>query len=129
MRGSARAVAGLFGGPEPTEATPPGAAEPAIAFSAKIPFASASLRLPGPGAVGSLGPVRLTLPTGPLYYGGLGALAIAGALDPAIAAGAALAGVTFGRRLLRGPVPQVSRSDEQAAFAHHAKSNGAAPSS
>ncbi len=128
VRGPARAVAGVFGGTEPAQATT-GAGEPAVAFSARIPFASASLRLPGPGAVGTLGPVRVTLPTRGLYYGGLGALAITGALDPMVAAGAALAGVAFGRRLLRGSIPEAGRSDEVAAPAPHATSNGAAPAS
>jgi hypothetical protein len=121
-------VAGAFGGTEPAAPTS-GAREPAAAFSAKIPFASASLRLPGPGAVGTIGPVRVTLPTGALYYGGLGALAITGALDPMVAVGAALAGVAFGRRLFGGPVPEVGPAGEQARSTPHATDNGAAPSS
>jgi hypothetical protein len=120
-------VAGVFGGTEPEAA--PGAREPAAAFSAKLPFASASLRLPGPGAVGTVGPVRVTLPTGALYYGGLGALVIAGALDPVVGVGAALAGVAFGRRLLRDPAPEVGPSGEPAPSTPRPKSNGAAPSS
>lgn len=47
----------------------------------ELPFFSASLTLPHPGANIRVGPVNMTLPTGYLYYGGLGALAIAGTLE------------------------------------------------
>jgi hypothetical protein len=77
----------------------------------RIPFASASMRVPGPGAVVSIGPVRVTLPTGALYYGGLAALAIGGPLEAPVAVGAALAGAVLGRRWLRGSIPRVSVCD------------------
>jgi hypothetical protein len=80
-------------------------------LTVKVPFASASVRLPGPGAVASVGPVRVTLPTGALYYGGLAALVVGGAMELPMAAGAALAGAVLGRRWLRGAVPEISVFD------------------
>ncbi len=66
----------------------------AVAASVKIPLLSASVSLPGPGAALKVGPAAVTLPTGPLYFVGLGALAAAGVLElpafVALAAGGAL---------------------------------------
>ena len=108
-RNSAKGVGHLFavGGSAPAAAT----AEPVAGMTVKLPFLSGSLQLPGPGAVASVGPVRVTLPTGALYYGGLAALVVGGSLELPVAAGAALAGAVFARRWLRRPVPHVSVFD------------------
>ena len=108
-RGSARGVGRVFAVGEPAPVASDG--EPVAGMTVKLPFVSGSLRLPGPGAVASVGPVRVTLPTGALYYGGLTALVIGGSLELPVAVGAALAGAVFGRRWLRGPVPEVSVYD------------------
>jgi hypothetical protein len=125
-RDTARTVAGVFTGP----ATTTGAAtrEPAVDFTARIPFASASLRLPGPGAVATLGPVRVTLPAGALYYGGLATLVVGGALDLPVAAGAALAGVLFGRRRFGRAVPVISVVGATPGPAPQATNNGSTAS-
>ncbi len=90
------------------------ASGPSVAgVTVKVPFASAALHLPGPGAVASLGPVRVTLPTGALYYGGLAALVVGGALELPVAASAAIVGAVIGRRWLRHPAPQISVFDAE----------------
>lgn len=111
LRGSARAVGGALHGPVPD--ADQRAREPVAGLSISVPFVSASLRLPGPGAVATVGPVRLTLPTGALYYGGLAALVVGGTLELPVAAGAALAGAVLGRRWLRRPVPEINVFDAQ----------------
>lgn len=104
-RGTARAAGNILG----IGAPPPADSEHPVAdVSIRLPFASAELRLPGPGAVASIGPVKVTLPTGALYYGGLAALVLGGALELPVAAGAAIAGAVIGRRWLRRPVPEIS---------------------
>jgi hypothetical protein len=45
-----------------------------------------------------MGPVRVKLPTGALYYGGLVALAAGGAVELPLAAGLAVAGLVVRRR-------------------------------
>ncbi len=90
---------------------PRSAADPVAGPSVKVPLASASLRLPGPGAVVQLGPVQVTLPTGALYYGGLVALVVGGTLELPVAAGAAVAGAVLGRRWLRSTTPTVTAFD------------------
>lgn len=80
-------------------------------LSLRLPLASASIRLPGPGAVAKLGPVQVTLPTGALYYGGLVALVVGGTLELPIAAGAAVAGAVLGRRWLGRTTPTVTAFD------------------
>jgi hypothetical protein len=108
VRGSLSAVGNAIGGPQSDQsAERAGVAEGWI----RIPFATASLRLPGPGAVVSVGPVRVTLPTGALYYGGLATLAIGGSIEAPAAVGAALAGAVLGRRWLRRPLPQLAVCD------------------
>jgi hypothetical protein len=107
---AARASAGALGdalvGPEPGDA---------LSTSAegvdKSPVISAMIRLPGPGATVKLDPLRASLPTGTLYYGGLTLLAVAGAVELPLAVAAALAGALLGRRRLRGPRPQFSLFD------------------
>lgn len=120
LRGSARAVGGALHGPVPDADR--GGREPLAGVSVTVPFVSASLRLPGPGAVATVGPVRLTLPTGALYYGGLAALVVGGTLELPVAAGAALAGAVLGRRWLRRPVPGIDVFDAQPLPAHRAGS-------
>lgn len=124
-RGSARVAGRALGFGEPA---PEGAAgTPVAGLIVKIPFASASVRLPGPGAVATVGPVRVTLPTGALYYGGLAALAAGGALELPVAAGAALAGAVLGRRWLRGPTPEISVYDTEPGAGPHTSRPPAAP--
>jgi hypothetical protein len=84
-----------------------------ITARVKVPLAAAVVNLPAPGAVAKVGPVRVTLPTGALYYGGLAALAVAGTLELPIAAGAALAGAVLGRRWLADPLPRISVFDSE----------------
>ncbi|GAC1444833.1 MAG: hypothetical protein NVSMB55_22530 [Mycobacteriales bacterium] len=81
---------------------------PAAGITMQVPFLSASLRIPAPGAVATVGPVQLTLPTGALYFGGLAALVVLGTVEAPVAAGAALVGAVLGRRWLRRLVPTVS---------------------
>ncbi|GAC1607754.1 MAG: hypothetical protein NVS3B26_02110 [Mycobacteriales bacterium] len=112
-RGAAQAIGAAAVTPDESLTAPKSAA----GLSVKVPFASASVRLPGPGAVASVGPVRVTLPTGALYYGGLVALVVGGTLELPVAAGAALAGAVLGRRWLRGSRPKISLFDSQPAAA------------
>lgn len=111
LRGSARAVGGALQGPVPDADR--GGRDSLAGISVTVPFVSASLRLPGPGAVATVGPVRVTLPTGALYYGGLAALVVGGTLELPVAAGAALAGAVVGRRWLRRSVPGIDIFDAQ----------------
>jgi len=80
--------------PTVTDTAPPSTKRSAVAASIKIPLLSASISLPSPGAALKIGPAALTLPTGPLYYVGLGALAAVGVLKLpgfiALAAGGAI---------------------------------------
>lgn len=85
-----------------------------VAMTLRIPLAAGVVQLPSPGAVATVGPVRVTLPTGALYYGGLVALAFAGALELPVAAGAAVAGALVGRRWLADPLPRISVCDSEA---------------
>jgi hypothetical protein len=84
-----------------------------VSASVRLPFAAASVAVPGPGAVATVGPVTVTLPTGALYYGGLAALVAGGALEAPVAAGAAVAGIVLGRRWFKHPVPTVSVYDSK----------------
>lgn len=74
--------------------------KPLVAIN--LPFVSASLTIPGPGAKASVGPVSVTLPTGVLYYGGVGALAVAGAIEWPIALGLGASGYLYRRFSHRG---------------------------
>jgi hypothetical protein len=94
--------------------------EPVVGFTATLPFMSASLRLPGPGAVAAVGPVRVTLPTGALYYGGLAMLVASGALEVPAAVGAAVSGAVVGRRWLGSRRPGISVFDSAPGGAPHA---------
>ena len=121
-RGAAQALGAAAAAPEESLAAPKSVA----GLTVKIPFASASVRLPGPGAVASVGPVRVTLPTGALYYGGLVALVVGGTLELPVAAGAALAGAVLGRRWLRGTRPSISVFDSEPAATPGPLSDGPA---
>ncbi|TSE01497.1 hypothetical protein FOS14_02825 [Skermania sp. ID1734] len=68
----------------------------------QVPFVSASITVPGPGAAVKVGPVAMTLPTGYLYYGGLGALALAGTIEWPVAATLAAGGFVVDRFRHRG---------------------------
>ncbi|MUL48696.1 hypothetical protein FZI85_19175 [Mycobacterium sp. CBMA293] len=71
--------------------------------SAGSPLLSASLGLPGPGAAIKVGPVGITLPSGYLYYGGLGVLAIAGAIEWPVAAAVGAGTFVAARVFKRAP--------------------------
>ncbi|HEX3828678.1 MAG TPA: hypothetical protein VHV82_15545 [Sporichthyaceae bacterium] len=77
----------------------------------RAPLVSASIRLPGPGAVARVGPVRFTLPPGALYYAGVAALVAGGAVELPVAAGIALVGTLLGRGRLGGLRPSFSLFD------------------
>ena len=95
-------------------AEPSPAAAGVAGVSVRIPFVSASVRLPAPGATAAVGPVTVTLPTGGMYYGGLAVLVVAGAVELPFALAAGAAGALLGRRWLRGLVPSVRIVDTRA---------------
>jgi hypothetical protein len=78
-----------------------------------LPLVSASLRLPRPGAVARVGPVRVKLPPGALYYGGLAMLAVGGAVELPVAAGLAAVGVVLSRGRVGRIRPSVSVCDTE----------------
>jgi hypothetical protein len=99
--------------PEPLrpEKTPTDPAEPSTSTaSIKAPFVSASLTVPGPGAAVKVGPVSMTLPTGYLYYTGLGALAVAGTIEWPVAAALGAGGFLVGQ--LRARTPRSTTADK-----------------
>lgn len=81
------------GSPATTESPP--------AATLNLPFLSARVAIPGQGIDMKAGPVRLSLPTRYLYYGGLGALTVAGAIEWPIAGALAVTGLIVDR--LRTP--------------------------
>lgn len=78
----------------------------APAATLALPFLDAKIAIPGQGIKMKAGPVELSLPTRYLYYGGLGALTVAGAVEWPIAGALAATGLIVGR--LRKPA---SRSE------------------
>ncbi|WP_327150279.1 hypothetical protein [Nocardia sp. NBC_01329] len=62
-----------------------------------LPFLDARVAIPGQGITMKAGPVELSLPTRYLYYGGLGALAVVGAVEWPIAGALAATGLIVGR--------------------------------
>ncbi|MGA6207508.1 hypothetical protein ACPESR_22440 [Nocardia testacea] len=62
-----------------------------------LPHLSAQVAIPGPGIDVKAGPVELSLPTRYLYYGGLGALTVAGAVELPLAGALAAAGLIVDR--------------------------------
>lgn len=91
---------GKTSGSQGKPAGPP-AIEPAPAATLALPFLTAEVAIPGQGIKMKAGPVELSLPTRYLYYGGLGALAVAGAVEWPIAGALAATGLIVGR--LRKP--------------------------
>ncbi|MGW6331738.1 hypothetical protein [Nocardia rhamnosiphila] len=73
----------------------PARAAPAAGLT--LPHLSAEVAIPGRGIDVKAGPVELSLPTRYIYYGGLGALALAGALELPLAAALAAAGLIVDR--------------------------------
>ncbi|MEV3965085.1 hypothetical protein AB0M34_30070 [Nocardia sp. NPDC050193] len=73
----------------------------APAATLALPFFDARVAIPGQGIKMKAGPVELSLPTRYLYYGGLGALTVAGAVEWPIAGALAATGLIVGR--LRKP--------------------------
>ncbi|MBU3062329.1 hypothetical protein KO481_12430 [Nocardia sp. NEAU-G5] len=83
--------------PEP-ESVPASADRPAApAATINLPYLSAEVAIPGPGIRVKAGPVNLAIPTRYLYYGGLGALTIAGAVDWPITGALAATGLIISR--------------------------------
>ncbi|WP_157172082.1 hypothetical protein [Nocardia higoensis] len=62
-----------------------------------LPFFRAEVAIPGPGVKVKAGPINLSLPTRYLYYGGLGALTVAGAVEWPIAGALAATGLVVDR--------------------------------
>lgn len=73
------------------------AAEPPPGATLSLPFLSAEVAIPGPGVSVKAGPINLSLPTRYLYYGGVGALAVAGAVEWPIAGALAATGLVVNR--------------------------------
>ncbi|WP_063058334.1 hypothetical protein [Nocardia sienata] len=69
----------------------------APAASITLPHLSAEVAIPGRGLEVKAGPVELSLPTRYIYYGGLGALAVAGAVELPLAGALAAAGLIVDR--------------------------------
>ncbi|WP_067679526.1 hypothetical protein [Nocardia miyunensis] len=84
----------------PAPAEPP----PAPAATLNLPYLSAEVAIPGPGIKVKAGPVNLAIPTRYLYYGGLGALTVAGAVDWPITGALAATGLIINR--MRKPAPE-----------------------
>lgn len=72
-------------------------ARAAPAASLTLPHLSAEVAIPGRGIDVKAGPVELSLPTRYIYYGGLGALAVAGAVELPLAGALAAAGLIVDR--------------------------------
>ncbi|MGW6333096.1 hypothetical protein [Nocardia rhamnosiphila] len=87
------------GSPEKPAGQPTAEAAPAATLA--LPFFDAKVAIPGQGIKLKAGPVELSLPTRYLYYGGLGALTVAGAVEWPIAGALAATGLIVGR--LRKP--------------------------
>lgn len=87
--------------------------EAAPAATLALPFLDAKIAIPGQGIKVKAGPVELSLPTRYLYYGGLGALTVAGAVEWPIAGALAATGLIVGR--LRKPASRPETVDADAA--------------
>ncbi|MFQ6226783.1 hypothetical protein [Nocardia sp. NPDC002869] len=72
-------------------------ARAAPAASLTLPHLSAEVAIPGRGIDVKAGPVELSLPTRYIYYGGRGALAVAGAVELPLAGALAAAGLIVDR--------------------------------
>lgn len=80
------------------------ATEVAPAATLALPFFDARIAIPGEGVRMKAGPVEMSLPPRYLYYGGIGALAVAGAVEWPIAGALAATGLIVGR--LRKSAPR-----------------------
>ncbi|MGW1738785.1 hypothetical protein ACWCPQ_08230 [Nocardia sp. NPDC001965] len=80
-------------------------AETAPAATLALPFLDAEVAIPGQGIKMKAGPVELSVPTSYLYYGGLGALAVVGAVEWPIAGALAATGLIVGRLRRSAPEP------------------------
>ncbi|MBY8862266.1 hypothetical protein K7711_37745 [Nocardia sp. CA2R105] len=80
----------------------PAPAAPAATLN--LPYLSAEVAIPGPGIKITAGPVNLAIPTRYLYYGGLGALTIAGTVEWPITGALAATGLIINR--IRKPAPE-----------------------
>ncbi|MFI2230097.1 hypothetical protein [Nocardia testacea] len=98
------------GSPEKTDGQPGTAAAPAARLA--LPFFDAEVAIPGQGITMKAGPLELSLPTRYLYYGGLGALTVAGAVEWPIAGALAATGWIVGRR--RKPAARPETADAAA---------------
>ncbi|GGL31664.1 hypothetical protein [Nocardia jinanensis] len=100
---SKAASAGRVAPPIATPAEPADrpAARAAPAATLNLPYLSAEVAIPGPGINVKAGPVEFALPTRYLYYGGLGVLTVAGAVELPVAGALAAAGLIVDR--LRRP--------------------------
>lgn len=105
----------------PGTETRPESAEPPATSTATInlPYLSAEIAIPGPGIRVKAGPVNVAIPTRYLYYGGLGALTIAGTVDWPIAGALAATGLIISR--IRKPAteqPETARAGAQKQPSH-----------
>ena len=75
--------------PEPTEP----AARSAPTATIDLPYLHAEIAVPGRGINVKAGPISVAVPTRYLYYGGVGALAVAGAVEWPIAGALAATGL------------------------------------
>ncbi|MGW5385386.1 hypothetical protein [Nocardia sp. NPDC003963] len=82
---------------QPTTGTAPAA-------TLALPFLDARIAVPGEGIMMKAGPVELSLPARYLYYGGIGALAVVGAVEWPVAGALAATGLIIGR--LRRSAPE-----------------------
>lgn len=82
------------------------ATETAPAATLALPFLDARVAIPGEGIMMKAGPVELSLPTRYLYYGGIGALAVVGAVEWPIAGALAATGLIIGRLRKSAPEPE-----------------------
>ncbi len=93
-----------------TESRPESAESPAA--SIKMPYLSAEMAIPSPGLRLKAGPVNLAIPTRYLYYGGLGALTVAGAVEWPITGALAATGLIINRIRKPSTHPEKSESAE-----------------
>ncbi|MGW5382339.1 hypothetical protein [Nocardia sp. NPDC003963] len=111
-----RSKATSTGRAAPTFAAPADPADPPAAPAAtlELPYLSARVAIPGPGISVKAGPFEFALPTRYLYYGGLGALTVAGAVELPIAGALAAAGLIVDRlRKPSGAEPAASTAGAQ----------------
>lgn len=90
-----------------------------------LPYLHAELAVPGAGVNVKAGPINIAIPSRYLYYGGVGALAVAGAVEWPIAGALAATGVLVDRlRKPRADASDASAADKDSAPAGAAGSAG-----